>query len=666
MTFDIDKRISELKEQIEYHSKRYYVLDDPQISDAEFDSLMRELRELEEQYPLFITPDSPTQKVGGQPSRGYVKVEHTVKMGSLNDVFSIDDVRAFGKRVNEVIPDPEYVAERKIDGLSVALEYRNGRLVRAATRGDGYTGEDVTANIRTVSQVPAKIKKALPLLVVRGEVYLSKKSFFETNKKNEELGLKIFSNPRNAAAGALRQLDAKITAQRNLEIFVFNIQQIEGMSIKDHYSGLMFLDELGFKIIEAPVLCKDIDEAIEQINDIGNKRHDLPYEIDGAVIKVNSFEQRLILGETTKAPKWAVAYKYPAEEQETKLVDIIINVGRTGVLTPNAVLEPVRIAGSVVRRATLHNEDIIRQKDIRIGDRVIIRKAGDIIPEVVSVLIEKRNGDERRFEFPKNCPVCGETVTRTQGEAVHRCNNNACPARLIRRIIHFVSRDAMNIDGFGEALVAMFSEMGYIESAADIFSLHEKAKELKKIKGMGERSVDKLLDAIEKSKDRELDRLIFALGIRNIGQRASKLLAQRFKNIDLLIQAEIEDIEQIEDFGYIMAKSVYDYFKDENNIFEIDKLRAQGINMRIKDMPGEALEEQIFEGMTFVLTGSLEKYTRKEAQDIIEKLGGRVSGAISRTTSYLLLGSEPGSKYDKAVLLGVKIMNEEEFERMIS
>ena len=666
MTFDIDKRISELKEQIEYHSKRYYVLDDPQISDAEFDSLMRELRELEEQYPLFITPDSPTQKVGGQPSRGYVKVEHTVKMGSLNDVFSIDDVRAFGKRVNEVIPDPEYVAERKIDGLSVALEYRNGRLVRAATRGDGYTGEDVTANIRTVSQVPAKIKKALPLLVVRGEVYLSKKSFFETNKKNEELGLKIFSNPRNAAAGALRQLDAKITAQRNLEIFVFNIQQIEGMSIKDHYSGLMFLDELGFKIIEAPVLCKDIDEAIEQINDIGNKRHDLPYEIDGAVIKVNSFEQRLILGETTKAPKWAVAYKYPAEEQETKLVDIIINVGRTGVLTPNAVLEPVRIAGSVVRRATLHNEDIIRQKDIRIGDRVIIRKAGDIIPEVVSVLIEKRNGDERGFEFPKNCPVCGETVTRTQGEAVHRCNNNACPARLIRKIIHFVSRDAMNIDGFGEALVAMFSEMGYIESAADIFSLHKKAKELKKIKGMGERSVDKLLDAIEKSKDRELDRLIFALGIRNIGQRASKLLAQRFKNIDLLIQAEIEDIEQIEDFGYIMAKSVYDYFKDENNIFEIDKLRAQGINMRIKDMPGEALEEQIFEGMTFVLTGSLEKYTRKEAQDIIEKLGGRVSGAISRTTSYLLLGSEPGSKYDKAVLLGVKIMNEEEFERMIS
>ena len=467
-------KIAELKKSLNHHSQKYYVEDDPQITDAEYDRLLRELKQLEKDHPEFITSDSPTQRVGGVALEMFEKYEHRVKMGSLNDVFSIDEVTAFDNKVKEVLSSYEYVVEKKIDGLSVALEYVDGRLIRGATRGDGFIGEDVTHNIKTIMSIPLVLNMKIPYLVVRGEVFLSKKRFSELNTSNEEIGQKIFANPRNAAAGSLRQLDPKITASRKLDIFVFNIQEIRGYDIKGHYESLLLLKKLGFKTIDGAKVCKDIDSVIEEIKDIGDKRHALPYEIDGAVVKIDSFAQRDMLGETSKAPKWSIAYKYPAEEQETILKDIIIKVGRTGVLTPNAVLDPVKVAGSVVGRATLHNEDYIKERDIKIDDHVIIRKAGDIIPEVVRVIKEKRTGMERVFEFPEFCPECSGPVFRELGKASYKCLNKDCPAKLVQGLSHFVSRDAMNIDGLGEAQIITLIENGLLNKISDIYILKKK------------------------------------------------------------------------------------------------------------------------------------------------------------------------------------------------
>lgn len=657
------EKIDELKKILNHHSWRYHVQDDPQITDEEYDSLLRELKQLEREHPEFVTTDSPTQRVGGAALDMFKKYEHRVKMGSLNDVFSMDEVIAFDNKIKSILQDYEYVVEKKIDGLSVALEYVDGKLIRGATRGDGYIGEDVTHNIKTIMSIPLELKMKIAYLVVRGEVFLSKKRFRELNTANEEIGQKIFANPRNAAAGSLRQLDSKITASRKLDIFVFNIQEIQGYELSGHYESLSFLKKLGFKTLDGAKLCKDIKSVIEEIKEIGDRRHDLPYEIDGAVIKIDSLQQRDILGETSKAPKWSIAYKYPAEEQETILKDIIIKVGRTGVLTPNAVLEPVKVAGSVIGRATLHNEDYIKERDIKINDHVIIRKAGDIIPEVVRVIKEKRTGIEIGFEFPAKCPECSVDVFRDPNEASYKCLNKDCPAKLIRGLSHFVSRDALNIDGLGEAQIITLIEKGLLSKISDIYILKEKKDEIMQIKRFGKKSVDNMLNAIDRSKDRNLDRLIFGLGIKNIGVRAAKTFVQTYDTIEKILDAQPEEIEDLEDFGTVMATSIYEYFNDEKNITEINRLKELGLNM--KYINSSALDLR-FESKTFVLTGSLSEYTRKQAQELIENFGGKVSSSISKTTNFLLAGDDPGSKYQKAIDLKIQVITENEFKEMIS
>lgn len=652
--------IEELRERINYHSNLYYTLDEPEISDFEYDELMRQLKQMESEHPELITPDSPTQRIGGKILDGFDEVVHEVQMQSLNDVFDRDSVIDFGIKTQKVLEsDVEYVTELKIDGLSVSLEYRDGYFFRGSTRGDGTTGEDVTENLKTIRNIPLKLKESIPYIEVRGEVYMPHSSFEMLNKRQEETQQKPFKNPRNAAAGSLRQLDSSVVAQRKLDIFVFNIQRIEGKEIKTHKEGLEYLSYLGFKTIPETPVSKSIEDAFKEVERIGEMRGSLDFDIDGAVIKVNSLAQRESLGSTAKCPKWAVAYKYPPEIKETKLTDIVIQVGRTGVLTPNAVLDSVRLAGTTVSRATLHNIDYIRDKDIRIGDTVLVQKAGDIIPEVVSVVKEKRTGEEKVFNMPEHCPVCGAEVFREDGEAAVRCTGGECSAQLARNIIHFASRDAMDIEGLGPALVEKFLENGIISSVCDLYSLEpEKIAVLDK---MGTKSAENLISAISRSKGNDLSRLIFALGIRHVGARNAKILAMHFLTLDALMNADVEAISAVEEIGEVIARSIVNFFRQTQNREIVENLRQNGVNFKCY----ETKNEGIFSGKTFVLTGTLPSLTRNEASKIITDNGGKVSSSVSKKTDYVLAGEEAGSKLEKANALGIKVITEEEFKNMI-
>lgn len=651
------KRAEELRDILNYHSHKYYVEDSPEIEDFEYDRLMRELSDIEEKYPDLVTPDSPTRRVGGSADGQFEPVEHTVQMASLQDAFSIDELRAFDKRVREVVSDAVYVVEPKIDGLSVSVEYENGVFYRGSTRGDGIIGENVSANLCTVGSIPLKIKENLPAIEVRGEVYMPRDVFIKLVEQQENNDEKPFKNPRNAAAGSLRQKNPKITATRKLDIFVFNIQRVEGKELTSHKQSLDYLKELGFKTVPFYTLCKNIDEAIAEINRIGEIRGTLPFDIDGAVIKVDSFAQREALGSTSKFPKWAVAFKYPPEEKQTKVVDIEINVGRTGVLTPTAVFESVLVAGSTVSRATLHNQDFISEKDIRIGDTVIIRKAGDIIPEVLGVVEHGENSAP--YTMPGICPSCGANVVREDGEAAVRCLNTDCPAQLLRNLIHFCSRDAMDIEGLGESNLELFVNEGLIKTPADIYTVKE--EQIIPLERMAEQSAKNIVDAINKSKENDLAKLLFALGIRHIGQKAAKLLSERFGTMCEVINASFDDIMTIDGFGKIMAESVVGYFAMPQTHELIDRLMAAGLNMKslkeVKDMR--------FAGKTFVLTGTLPTYSRKEAAEIIESFGGKTASSVSKKTDYVLAGEEAGSKFKKATDLGITIISEDDFNGMI-
>lgn len=645
--------IEELRELINYHSNLYYTKDEPEISDFEYDKLMSQLKAMEAENPELITPDSPTQRIGGKILDGFEEVTHTVQMQSLNDVFDRESVIDFGVKTESTLGEKvEYITELKIDGLSVSLEYRNGIFFRGSTRGDGNVGEDVTENLKTIRNIPLKLNEEIPFLEVRGEVYMPHKSFESLNKRQEETGQKTFKNPRNAAAGSLRQLDSSVVAQRKLDIFVFNIQQIEGKEIKTHKEGLQYLSKLGFKTIPDTPVCKSIEEAFFEVEQIGEKRDTLDFDIDGAVIKVNSLRQREILGSTAKCPKWAVAYKYPPEIKETRLTDIVIQVGRTGVLTPNAVLESVRLAGTTVSRATLHNIDYIREKDIRIGDSVLVQKAGDIIPEVLSVVKEKRSGDEKVFEMPERCPVCGARVYREDGEAAYRCTGSECDAQLARNIIHFASRDAMDIEGMGPAMVEKLLDNGLISSVYDIYTL--KAEDIAQLDKMGEKSAANLISAISKSKENDLSKLIFALGIRHVGSRNAKILAMKFRNLDKLINATENEISSVDEIGKVIAQSIVNFFNQEQNIELVNNLRSAGLNFECK----EFITEGIFSGKTFVLTGTLPTLSRNDASKIITDNGGKVSSSVSKKTDYVLAGEEAGSKLDKANALGINVISE--------
>ncbi len=656
----VKKRIDELRKLLEYHSRKYYVEDSPEISDFEYDALMNELKALEKEHPEFNSPLSPTQRVGGVALSKFETVEHKVQMNSLQDAFSQEEIYDFDKRVRNVVDDFSYVVEHKIDGLSVSLEYVNGEFFRGSTRGDGFVGEDVTENLKTINSIPFILSEAIPYLEVRGEVFMSKKQFLKINELREANEEPLFANPRNAAAGSLRQLDSKITAERGLDIFIFNIQQVEGKTFNSHIESLEFLRRLGFKVIDNKTEYKNIEDAYARVLEIGEERGGLGFDIDGAVIKVNEFDKRELLGKTSKFPKWAIAYKFPAEQQKTKVLDILVQVGRTGILTPLAKLEPVRIAGSTVSRATLHNQDYIDEKDIKIGDTVVIRKAGDIIPEVVEVVASERNGEERSFSIPKLCPECGAEVIREEGEAAYRCTGMQCPAQKLRHIIHFVSKNAMDIDGLGASIAEQMLDKKIISDAADLYFV--KAEEIAEMDKMGEKSAANLLEALEKSKQNELHRVINALGIRQIGEKNAKTLAKAYKNIDAVMGSKIEELLCLEDFGAVMAESVINFFKQEQNIEFINKLKKAGLTMtETADESGDAR----FAGLTFVLTGTLEKYTRGEASAIIESLGGKTSGSVSKKTSYVLAGEEAGSKLDKANALGVTVITETEFENMI-
>lgn len=650
-------RAETLRKELNHHIYRYYVENENDISDYEYDMLMRELQGIEEEYPELLTADSPTHRIGGEADNAFSPVVHPVKMESLQDAFSEGEIRDFDARVNGGIGAVRYVVEPKIDGLSVSLEYENGVFTRGSTRGDGVTGEDITANLRTVRSIPLRINTDLPFLEVRGEVYMPRDTFLEIVKEQELNEEKPFKNPRNAAAGSLRQKNPKITAKRKLDIFVFNIQRIEGKTLHGHKESLDYLKTLGFKTVPFYTPCNNIDEAFAEIRRIGDIRYTLPFDIDGAVIKVDDFSAREALGSTAKYPKWAIAFKYPPEEKETTLLDIEINVGRTGVLTPTAVFEPVLLAGTTVSRATLHNEDFIREKNISIGDTVVIRKAGDIIPEVLSV--SRHRDGAPLYEMPKICPSCGAPVMREQDEAAIRCTNPDCPAQLLRMLIHFCSRDAMDIEGLGEAVLEVLVEKGMLRNAADIYNLdYEKIAALDR---MGEKSAENLRNAVEKSKENDLGKLVFALGIRHIGQKAAALLAEHFLTMDALETAPREEILAIDGFGEVMADSVVQFFALAQSRELIDALTAAGVNMRSK----KEIVDNRFEGKTFVLTGTLPTMTRSEASKIIESFKGKTASSVSKKTDYVLAGEDAGSKLTKAQQLGVTIISETEFQEMI-
>ncbi len=654
---DAKNRIEELSVELNYHSVKYYVDDNPEIEDYQYDMMMRELRTLEEKYPQFALSSSPTKNVGGVASQQFTEVAHTVKMESLLDAFSFDELREFDKKITSQFGNVTYSVEPKIDGLSVSLEYSRGRFVRGSTRGDGIVGENVTANLMTIKSIP----KSIPFkgeLEVRGEVYMSHDSFIKLVERQENMGEKTAKNPRNAAAGSLRQKNPKITAQRELDIFIFNIQSISNKTFNSHIESLNYLKSLGFNVLPSYNKCNNIEEAISEIEKIGNNRGELQFDIDGAVIKVDTIGLRDEIGSTSKYPKWAIAYKYPPEEKTTALNNISINVGRTGALTPVAEFEPIQLAGTTVSRAVLHNEDFISEKGICIGDTIIVRKAGDIIPEVVGVA--KHNNNSKPFKMPDFCPSCGAKTFREESEAAIRCTNTDCPAQLLRHLIHFASRDAMDIEGLGPAVLNTLLQEKLISSTLDLYSL--KFEDISSLEGFGEKSAYNLINAINKSKTYDFYRFIYALGIRHIGNKAAKLLTTELTDIDSLLSASVEKIENIEGFGSIMAQSVYEYFSMPETVKMIERFREIGINMK---SDAANLEDERFLGKTFVLTGSLEKYTRSDAAQIIESHGGKTSSSVSKKTDYVLAGENAGSKLEKANSLGIKVISESDFAEML-
>lgn len=654
---DAKKKMEELTARLNRYSYEYYVLDAPTVDDYDFDMQLRELQDLEQQYPEYVLPDSPTQRVGGERDNTFEKVMHTVQMGSLQDVFSESELYEFDQRVRETC-DPLYVVEPKIDGLSVSLEYRDGVFARGSTRGDGFIGEDVTQNLKTIQSIPLRLNEAVPYLEVRGEVYMPRDSFEALVQAQNEKGETPFKNPRNAAAGSLRQKNSRITAQRRLDVFIFNLQQAEGISFATHSETLDYLKKQGFKVSPSYPICRTMDEAVEEIHKIGDKRYQYSFDIDGAVIKVNSLSDREILGATAKYPKWAVAFKYPPEEKETTLLSVEINVGRTGVLTPTAVFEPISLAGTTVSRAVLHNQDYIDEKDIRIGDRILVRKAGEIIPEVICSKSHAEGSVP--YKMPEFCPSCGEPVVREAEQAALRCINPLCPSAVFRQIVHFASRDAMNIDGLGPAMVQALIDGEHIKTAADLYALdRERVQQMDRV---GEKSADNLFAALERSKQNALSRLVFGLGIRNIGQKASELLCEKYDTIDKLLHAEYNDIIAIEGFGATMAESVVDYFQKPQARELLEKLIRCGVNPTQPHLQ----KADTLSGKIFVLTGTLPTLSRKEASALIEQNGGKVSGSVSKKTDFVLAGEDAGSKLTKANTLGIRVLSEAEFLAMIA
>ena len=676
------KRIEELKKITNYHAKKYYDDDEPEISDFEYDMLMLELRNLEKEFPEFISKDSLTQHVGGNVKEGFEKVEHEVPLQSLQDIFDFEELYNFDERVRKSLEKEteledgqieffedenkkekelnlKYIVETKIDGLSVSLEYKNGNFVRGATRGNGLVGEDITENLKTIKNIPKKLKEPIDI-IVRGEVFIGKNEFEKMNEERAENEEPLFANARNAAAGSLRQLDSSITASRPLDIFIFNVQKSDSITFKSHIESLQYLEKLGFNVNPVKIECNSIPEVIKEIEKIGENREDLSFGIDGAVIKVDNLEQREILGTNYKTPKWAVAYKYPPEQKETILKEIAFQVGRTGAITPMAILEPVKVAGSTISKTTLHNEDFIKEKDLRVGDVVVIQKAGDVIPEVVEVKKEKRTGQEIEFKMITKCPVCGADAVREEGESAVRCIGIECPAKQYRNILHFVSREAMNIKGLGDSIIEELLNRELISNIADLYKL--KLEDIASLKKNGKKFAQNLIDALNESKNNEFYRLINGLGIRHIGVKAAKQLAKKYKNIENLKNATYEDLVEIEDMGEIMAKSVFEFFSQTQTEDLIQKFKEYGINMEESTEEGT---DNRFEGMIFVLTGGLENYSRKEAEEIIEKFGGKTSSSVSKKTTYVLAGEDSGSKLVKAQTLGVNIINENEFIEMI-
>lgn len=648
------REIDELRSRIEYHSKLYYENDAPEISDYEYDMMFRRLVELEAAHPEYYSATSPTVRVGGAALDKFEKVTHETKLGSLQDVFDYDELRNFISGIDE---QDEYSVEYKIDGLSVALTYDNGEFILGATRGDGFIGENVTANLRTVRSIPLRIPYS-GHLVVRGEVYMPRQSFERLNAEREEGGEALFANPRNAAAGSLRQLDSKVTAHRGLDIFIFNVETSQER-FSSHSESLEFLRNLGFVTLPDAKVVRGADGIVEAVEAFGKKRAELPFDIDGAVIKINSLARRVEIGENTSTPKWAVAYKYPPEQKETKLLDIQVNVGRTGVLTPLAILEPVLLAGSTVSRATLHNLDFIRERDIHIGDTVVVQKAGDIIPCIVEAVSSKRDGSERKFDFPETCPSCGEPVYREEGEAAYRCTNALCPAQALRNMIHFASRDAMNIDGMGPALIESLWNAGLVKDASDFYVL--KNEELSSLDRMGEKSAANTIAAIDATRERGLASLLFALGIRQVGDKAAEALAKAFPDIELFFELTEEQLTSVDDIGSITAQNIINYFSHPQTRALIDRFKERGVDCLYH---GAVQQSDLFEGMTFVLTGTLPTMTRDEASQIIVENGGKTSSSVSKKTTYVLAGSEAGSKLTKAQNLGINIIDEETFLKM--
>ncbi|MVB12996.1 DNA ligase [Caprobacter fermentans] len=646
-----------LSEQISYHNQKYYVEDSPEIDDFEYDELYRRLEQIEGQFPELVTPESPTQKVGGEALNKFSPVIHAIPMESLHDSFSGQEMKDFDRRVRAAVGNPTFIVEPKFDGLSVSAEYRDGVFVRGSTRGDGAVGEDITENLRTIRSLPKKLTQPIPFLEVRGEVYMSHRSFFKLAALQELEGEKPFKNPRNAAAGSLRQKNARITAARELDIFVFNVQQVTGTELHSHKESLDFLKKLGFAVPPFYRTCNTIEEVLEEVGRIGELRGTLDYSIDGAVVKVDSFSQRQMLGSTAKFPRWAEAFKYPPEEKQTKLLRIEVNVGRTGALTPIGIFEPVELAGTTVSRATLHNQDFIEEKGIRVGDMVVMRKAGEIIPEVVGVVCHTE--DSQPFTMPEVCPSCGAPVVREEGEAAVRCTNPECPAQLLRHLIHFCSRDAMDIDGMGPAVIEQLVEKHLLSSPADLYFL--KKEQILELDRKGEKSADNLIAAIDRSKANDLYRLIFALGIPHVGQKAAKLLSARFRTIDGIFQAEEDALASVEGIGGIIAQSVLQFFALSNTAHLIGRLKDAGVNMSCLT----AVSDSRFQGKTFVLTGTLPNLSRAQATELIEKHGGKVSGSVSKKTDYVVAGEDSGSKLTKANQLGVAVISEHELEEML-
>lgn len=660
------EEILKLRKQLEIWANKYYDEDNPEVSDYEYDMTMNKLKALEKEFPDLVTKDSLTQKVGGHVKEGFEKVEHEVPLQSLQDIFSFGELEEFKERVYKAAKennlkedDVKFVVETKIDGLSAALEYKDGKFVRGATRGNGLVGEDVTENLKTIKTIPKELPEPINI-IVRGEVFIGKKEFEKMNEERELNEEKTFANARNAAAGSLRQLDTKITKKRPLDIYIFNVQKIEGKEFNSHFEELKYLKKLGFNVNPVLIPCNNIPEAIDAINKIGEEREELTFGIDGAVIKVDDLKLREKMGTTSKVPRWAIAYKYPPEKKETKLKDIICQVGRTGAITPMAILEPVKVAGSIISKTTLHNEDFIKEKDIRVGDTIVVQKAGDVIPEILEVKKEKRDGTEQVFEMPKVCPVCGAPVVREEGEAVSRCIGIECPAKLVRNIIHFVSRECMNIDGLGDKIIEQLINRNLISNIADIYFL--KFEDIATLKKNGQKFTQNLIEAINNSKNNDLYRLIAALGIRHIGKKAAKTLAKKYKTMDSLINASLESLAMTDDIGEISANSIYEFFRQDQTIDLINRLKEANVNMEALDT--EDIDNR-FEGKTFVLTGTLERFTRKEASDLIEKHGGKTSGSVSKKTDYVLAGEDAGSKLTKAQNLGVEIITEEQFEEMM-